>query len=47
MDSNVFEYECKKDVSDSETHSDIYSIWKTTFTNFLYCKFTITKSCKG
>jgi hypothetical protein len=33
MDSNVLEYEYKKDVLNSETHSDIYSIWKVTFTN--------------
>jgi hypothetical protein len=44
--SNVLEYKYKMDVSNSKTHSDNYSIWKTTFTNFLYWKFTITKSCK-
>jgi hypothetical protein len=27
-DSNVFEYEYKTDVSNSDTHSDIYSIWR-------------------
>jgi hypothetical protein len=30
---NVLEYEYKTDVSNSKTHSDIYSLWKTTFTN--------------
>jgi hypothetical protein len=43
---HITEYEYKRDVSNSETNSDIYSIWKTTFTDFLYSKFTITKSCK-
>jgi hypothetical protein len=35
-DLNVLEYEYKTDASNSDTHSDIYSIWKTTFTNFIY-----------
>jgi hypothetical protein len=32
-ESNVLKYEYKTDVSNSETHSDIYLIRKTTFTN--------------
>jgi hypothetical protein len=34
--SNVFEYKYKTDISNLETHLDIYSIWKTTFTNFIF-----------
>jgi hypothetical protein len=34
MDSNVLEYKYEMDVSNFETHSDIYSILKTTFGNF-------------
>jgi hypothetical protein len=36
IDSNDIGYEYKPDVSNSYTNSDIYSIWKIIFTNFLY-----------
>jgi hypothetical protein len=28
---DVLEYKCKRDFSNSDTHSDIHPIWKTTF----------------
>jgi hypothetical protein len=31
MESNILEYEYKTDVSNSETHSDIYSIWNNIY----------------
>jgi hypothetical protein len=39
IDLNALEY--KTDVLNSETHSDIYLIWKTTFTNFLSCNLQL------
>jgi hypothetical protein len=36
MDSDILEYECKMDASDSDLNSDIYSIYRITFNYFLY-----------
>jgi hypothetical protein len=35
IDSNVLKYEYKTDISNLDTYSNIFSIWKTTLTNFL------------
>jgi hypothetical protein len=36
MNLDILEYECKTDTSDSDSNSDIYSIYRITVSYFLY-----------
>jgi hypothetical protein len=36
MNLDILKYECKMDASDSDSNSDIYSIYRITFSYFLY-----------